>query len=76
MAGTAAVSQSPAVRAIVSAWRRSRAQSTGGCGSGTPGRLRGTRTRSASGRIVQRTGVGIRTDSPSMPTGICGGPRR
>ena len=42
----------------------------GGRGSGTPGRLRGTRTRSASGRIAQRTGVGIRTDSPSIPTGI------
>ena len=38
----------------------------------TPGRWRGTRTRSAFGRMVQRTGVGIMTVSPSMPTGISG----
>jgi hypothetical protein len=38
-------------------------------GGGTPGRCRGTRTRSAPGRIVQRTGDGSETDSPSMPTG-------
>ena len=34
---------------------------------GDAGRPRGTRTRSASGRIVQDTGVGICTDSPVDP---------
>ena len=38
----------------------------------TPGRSRGTQTRSAPGRISHRTGVGIDTASPSMPTGIRG----
>ena len=57
----------PAVRANVSARWRSRAQSSRGRGAGTPGRPRGTRTRRTSGRIVQDTGVGISTDSPSIP---------
>jgi hypothetical protein len=39
-------------------------------GGGTPGRSRGTRTRSAPGRIAQRTGTGRETASPSMPTGM------
>jgi hypothetical protein len=42
--------------------------------SGMPGRPWGTCTRSASGRIARRTGVGIRTDSPSVRTGICSWP--
>ena len=42
----------------MSAWSRERAQSIGGRGSRTPGRSVGTRTRSDSGRIMQRTGVG------------------
>ena len=41
-----------------------------GLGSGTPGRSRGTRTRRAAGRIVQRTGVSSTSASPSTPTGI------
>jgi hypothetical protein len=41
-----------------------------GLGGGTPGRSRGTRTRSTPGRIAQCTGTGIQTASPSMPTGI------
>ena len=41
-----------------------------GLGGGTPGRSRGTRTRSTPGRIVQCTGTGNVTASPSMPTGI------
>ena len=49
---------------------RSVAQFTGGFGWGTPGRSDGTQTRSAPGRIVHTTGVGIDTASPSIPTGI------
>src|SRR5208283_718076 len=49
---------------------RSLAQFTGGFGAGTPGRSFGTQTRSADGEIVQVTGVGIDTASPSTPTGI------
>jgi len=45
------------------------AQFTGGFGGAMPGRSRGTQTRSAPGRIVHSTGVGIDTASPSMPTG-------
>ncbi|MGO8895374.1 MAG: hypothetical protein ACLP8X_39555 [Streptosporangiaceae bacterium] len=51
---------------------RSLAQSFGGFGAGTPGRSRGTQTRSARGETVQVTGVDISIDSPSTPTGICG----
>src|SRR6516225_10657298 len=51
---------------------RSLAQFTGGFGAGTPGRTRGTQTRSAPGETVQVTGVDISIDSPSTPTGICG----
>ena len=51
---------------------RSFGQSRAALGGGTPGRSLGTRTRSTFGRMVQRTGVGIMTVSPSMPTGISG----
>ena len=47
---------------------RSLDQFTGGFGAGTPGRSRGTQTRSAPGETVQVTGVDIKTDSPSTPT--------
>jgi hypothetical protein len=42
---------------------------TGGSGGVAPGRLRGTRTRSAPGRMLHTTGVGSDTASPSTPTG-------
>ena len=51
---------------------RSAGQSIPGLGGRTPGRSRGTRTRSARGRITHCTGVGIMTVSPSIPTGISG----
>ena len=47
----------------------SEAQSSRPSGGRTPGRSRGSRTRSAPGRTVHRTGVDSRTVSPSMPTG-------
>src|SRR6266567_740641 len=47
---------------------RSLAQSLGGFGAGTPGRSRGTQTRSARGETMQVTGVDISIDSPSTPT--------
>ena len=53
---------------------RNLAQFIGGFGAGTPGRSRGTQTRSAPGETVQVTGVDISIDSPSTPTGICGSP--
>ena len=56
--------------------RRSVTQFTGGFGRVMPGRSRGTHTRSAPGWIVQCTGVGNETDSPSMPTGMCGASAR
>jgi hypothetical protein len=51
---------------------RSPAQSPGGFGAGTPGRSRGTQTRSTPGQTAQATGADITIDSPSTPTGICG----
>src|SRR5690242_21591655 len=44
---------------------RSRAQLIGGFGGTTPGRSRGTQTRSAPGEMVQTTGVDIDSASPS-----------
>src|SRR5215472_17665458 len=48
---------------------RSVGQSRAGLAGPVPRRLRGTRTRSALGRMVQQTGAAITTISPPIPTG-------
>src|SRR5215469_3315085 len=50
--------------------RRNWTQFSGAFGGRTPGRWRGTRTRSAPGWIAHFTGAGKDTASPSIPTGI------
>ena len=64
--------RSPSGRARKEASCRSPGHSRAALGAVTPGRSRGTTTRSARGCMVQRTGVASKTVSPSMPTGIWG----
>lgn len=59
-----------AVRPTDTASLRSCRQSRGGWVWGTPGRCRGTRTRSLPGAMWQCTGVGRIVASPSRPTSI------
>lgn len=57
---------------LESASSYSRRKSRRGLSRGTPGRTRGTSTRSARGRIVQRTGAWRVSASPSTPAWISG----